>query len=460
MVFRMRGDAASRFLAIATSLNLKQTFGVKMVLLGFVACQLKIAGLLYSLLFDDNSLLWTPDGNQIDLSMVNESPGRSYNSSLRYDWSNLPPMTPLGKILERSLSQCMNESFVQHHGPQELVYFNMIPSGMASSLHTWMNPLCHASATGKVLITGQQDKFRQEWLWNDELSCALEFEKQKHASMGYEFQRKGSYSALDCYFGKHVSTLRCPPGTVAWDKPIVNHNSVWQRYGCNEYHLKYGRSGVLSAVAEWLFQNVSQLVIQEAERQIREEAFPATSDSTLDNHNHNHQEHQQELGFGHWRELPDPDSLITVHIRWGDKQREMELVTLEEVINGTKQLLTEEELNGTKAIHIYVATEDPQAVEQFRDAAAPNWRIHASGPKNPLTATEGEEVRMMDVAYESKGQAGLQSLGALLISLEANRYVLMTQSNWSRLINELRKSIVNSRCGNCTKMVDLRYGEL
>jgi len=83
---------------------------------------------------------------------------RSYNSILRYDWTNLPPMTPLGKILELSSSKCMRQ-----HGPHELVYFEMIPSGMGSSLHTWMNPLCHAALNGKVLITGGTDKFKQPW---------------------------------------------------------------------------------------------------------------------------------------------------------------------------------------------------------------------------------------------------------------------------------------------------------
>ena len=169
----------------------------------------------------------------------------------------------------------------------------------------------------------------------------------------------------------------------------------------------------------------------------------------------------QRFGFERWKELPDSNSLITVHIRWGDKQKEMELVTLDEIIDGTKQLLSEEEIAGSKPVHIYVTTEDPLAVDQFRAASASNWIVHSSGPKNPTLAKNGnKEVKMMDAAYESKGRAGLQSLGALLISLQANRYVLATQSNWSRLINELRKSVVDSRCGSCTKMIDLRYGEL
>ena len=90
------------------------------------------------------------------------------------------------------------------------VYFEMIPSsGMGSSLHTWMNPLwhCHAALNHvKVLITGGTDKFKQPWLWNDEVSCRPEFEKYKNASMAYELQRKGFSSSLDCYFGWHASS--------------------------------------------------------------------------------------------------------------------------------------------------------------------------------------------------------------------------------------------------------------
>jgi len=374
---------------------------------------------------------------------------RSYNSSLRYDWTNLPPMTPLGKILEQSSSKCTSKRFLEQHGPQELVYFEMIPSGLGSSLHTWMNPLCHASANGKVLITGSTDKFKKPWLWNDEVRCRPEFEKQKSVSMGYEYQRRGSSSALGCYFGWHATSLRCPPGTLAWNKTIVNHNSVWQRYQCHDYHQRYGRSGVLSAVAEWLFQNVSKIVVDEAERQIREEAFPvATLPGSGKALTHPNQR---------WPELPSPEDLITVHIRWGDKAREMELVEVAEYIDASKILLTEEERVGTKPVHFYVATEDPRAVVAFQQHAEDHWVVHSSGP---FIRNNAGNVGMMDTAYNSKGNAGLQSLGALLIAMEANRYILTTGSNWSRLINELRKSVLDSRCGNCTKMIDLREGEL
>ena len=139
----------------------------------------------------------------------------------------------------------------------------------------------------------------------------------------------------------------------------------------------------------------------------------------------------------------------------------MDLVTIAEFMNASKRILTEDELEGKKRVHFYVATEDPRAVAAFVAGAEDHWVVHSSGPKITIENEENaRDVRMMDTAYNSKGKAGLQSLGALLIAMEANRYILTTGSNWSRLINELRKSVVDSRCGNCTKMVDLREGEL
>ena len=66
----------------------------------------------------------------------------------------------------------------------------------------------------------------------------------------------------------------------------------------------------------------------------------------------------------------------------------------------------------------------------------------------------------MDSAYESRGRAGLQSLGALLNNPRRISTFWLHNISWSRLINELRKSVVDSHCGNRTKMIDLRYGKL
>ena len=79
-------------------------------------------------------------------------------------------------------------------------------------------------------------------------------------------------------------------------------------------------------------------------------------------------------------------------------------------------------------------------IQAFR----PSPRQRTDGPASPIWATQ------------SKGRAGLYTLIAVLIALEADSFVLTTTSNLSRLIDELRKNVVNPRCCWCTSMIDLR----
>lgn len=62
-------------------------------------------------------------------------------------------------------------------------------------------------------------------------------------------------------------------------------------------------------------------------------------------------------------------------------------------------------------------------------------------------------------AHDLGGRPGLIALGSLLVSMEANDFVLTTKSNWSRLMNELRKNVLDPRCSGRTKLVDLEPGE-
>ena len=75
---------------------------------------------------------------------------------------------------------------------------------------------------------------------------------------------------------------------------------------------------------------------------------------------------------------------------------------------------------------------------------------------NPWARGKAIEV---DIAEKSKGKYGLQVLASVLIALEADYYVLTTSSNISRLINEVRLSILDVICGNCTKVIDLQPEE-
>ena len=63
------------------------------------------------------------------------------------------------------------------------------------------------------------------------------------------------------------------------------------------------------------------------------------------------------------------------------------------------------------------------------------------------------------VAKKMDGKPGLIALGSLLVAMEANDFVLTTGSNWSRLINELHRNVLDPRCNNCTRLIDLLHGE-
>ena len=110
--------------------------------------------------------------------------------------------------------------------------------------------------------------------------------------------------------------------------------------------------------------------------------------------------------------------------------------------------------------NIYLASEDPRAVDAFKAAAPKGWNIYVDrtvaelSPYRPLKGN-----RASWTARNTQGRAGLVALGSLLVALEANDFVLTTQSNWSRLINELRKNVLDFRCDNCTRVIDLRPGQ-
>mmetsp|Transcript_37403 Transcript_37403/g.112082 ORF Transcript_37403/g.112082 Transcript_37403/m.112082 type:complete len:143 (-) Transcript_37403:99-527(-) len=110
-------------------------------------------------------------------------------------------------------------------------------------------------------------------------------------------------------------------------------------------------------------------------------------------------------------------------------------------------------------VHVYIASMDQEVLDEFREAAPEEWVIHkASNDIVTATNVTGEADAFIVLDWMSGGH-GLQSLGALLVEFQANRYVLTTRSNWSRLLNELRSNIIDPRCGGCTRMVDICYGQ-
>ena len=209
-----------------------------------------------------------------------------------------------------------------------------------------------------------------------------------------------------------------------------------------------------AASMEFLFSSVSTLVINEATRQL------------------------QQI-FGHLGTTTAPPGMIVVHIRWGDKLSEPNYIHLSatEYTNAVQKIVTE---NNITDVHILLCTEDPVAYEAFMAASKPDWLVYTEPNFQEyihfrnlvienVTGTlpaKGEMPQIPQlynlptlVSRKSEGKSSLWALASLLVALESNYFVLTTKSNWSRLMNELRKNVIDPRCNGCTRMIDLEYDE-
>ena len=204
---------------------------------------------------------------------------------------------------------------------------------------------------------------------------------------------------------------------------------------------------------EYLFSSVSARIIGQAEKAVK----------TL---------------FG---PLGAPEDMITVFIRWSDKGREGGLVSMDKYIEAVNSLVIKHQIDQPC---ILVTSEDVNAIAAFQNAKKVGWRVvHFTGQQFDPGAREVHELdgqapvegidewsgNYVNYSMEEKeslfftfgpehtGLQGAWSLVTLLLSMESKYYVLTLSSNWCRLIDELRKSIVDVDCDGCTEMVDLHH---
>jgi hypothetical protein len=151
-----------------------------------------------------------------------------------------------------------------------------------------------------------------------------------------------SLSPMLCYFQR--LELNCPGDVQAaiehpgfdpeWHLSRSNGNvqsaSEAVTPGMDTHHVR-------TADLEFLFTQVSPLLMREATRQFN-------------------------LVFGD----KVPNDLITVHICWGDKGKEMKLVKIADYIKAIHQILDQCSGSGSQGkANIFLATEDPAAIQQF-----------------------------------------------------------------------------------------------
>ncbi|CAJ1942774.1 unnamed protein product [Cylindrotheca closterium] len=346
---------------------------------------------------------------------------------LRLDWTNQVPQSPLARRIQQHQMDCSlplgNFKFRNRFG-------------LGSDLHVWSQAMCNAMHFGVRIRTVW------DWLWMDQQSCQsiiIEENKKTKRTLG---------SPLQCYFPR--AELQCPSDSeIVLEHPIFDSALFNISGGRRQGTVNWDCSSILSSESgdgnemqrrfqfqeagmEFLFGQISQHVVEEANRQ-----------------------HFLVFGSGNTSQTTTPNDLITVHIRWGDKKREMKLLQIQQYLNAIDQLV---QGRPRPVVNVFLATEDPEAVQQFQQQAPTDWKIYIDQFYTELLPhRNGNEYNGVPKAATAlEGRMGTIALGSLLVALEANEFVITTESNWSRLLNELRKSIVDPTCHGCTKVMDLK----
>lgn len=318
------------------------------------------------------------------------------NLKFRHDWSAGKLFTPLGQTINNHQTNCTKR--VHYHRQNNW--------GMGSDIHTWSQAICNSMQAGTTLL-----QLDEQWIWNDLTFCP------------------DVKQPLGCYFNIHN---HCP-SSVSNHKSIISWKHDYSR--CPKYiQDDRTRQEFRGAAMEYLFSHVDKRLVQEAEAEIVKVFGPE--------------------GI--------PNDMITVHLRWGDKKLEMKLVSQEEFVSAIDGLAKNYSIAHPK---VFLTTESQHALEsmqQYVKEHRKTWTLYNYSPSVYETRVVEKDTNMtvhhnpMAVARHTGGKIGKASVAALMMALEAKYYVLTSGSNWSRLIDELRRNVVNHVCGNCTVMVDLR----
>jgi hypothetical protein len=322
---------------------------------------------------------------------------------LRRDWRNNPPLSQSSQMILQHQSNCTLPVLTW-----DMVYF----SGIGSYTAHWSMAMCYAQEHQMRLAS-----YNPSWPWLDQTHCD---------------KKQAQRSPWLCYFPQMEYLCQGQQ-----DVSLISQNStiiIRRDKPCLRDEISGFLPDFRAATVEYIFRNVSPLVIQEAQRQIGVVFGPNGA----------------------------PKNLITVHVRWGDKKREMKLVSIDKYVDAVWKILDTHQNTTEEGVNVYLATEDPAAAEAFTQAAPKNWTIFTDVAIEELTPFRPPSSRWHCaslMAQNTLGRGGLLSMGSLLVSMEANLFVLSTGSSFGRVINEIRTRIIDPRCGNCTRLIDVRPGQ-
>jgi hypothetical protein len=104
---------------------------------------------------------------------------------------------------------------------------------------------------------------------------------------------------------------------------------------------------------------------------------------------------------------------------------------------------------------IYLVTESSDAVQEITQ------NLHQVNLTNAVVLSHGYHLsdhQKRDAIPNVHGSIGRANMVSLLLSLESRYFILTTASNWSRVIDELRRNVLEEIHGaGYTQMIDLQH---
>ncbi|KAG5191048.1 hypothetical protein JKP88DRAFT_275097 [Tribonema minus] len=158
--------------------------------------------------------------------------------------------------------------------------------------------------------------------------------------------------------------------------------------------------------------------------------------------------------------LPLPPGTISVHVRHGDKYKELELMSWGDHLGAVNAAARAQ---GWKERALFVTTDDSEVAAAVR-AGVPGWTAYIQPCEAPYGARCAEQVRCrttetdVNPGYATSDAAAdltLFSLQGLLTALEATHFAGQRGSNWVRVIDRLRMVMVGGAASFSTPYIDV-----
>ena len=354
-------------------------------------------------------------------------------------FERLPPdrLAPLTHEVQRMLyrhqfpSSCEGKTFVISSGNEEL-------AGLGSHIHIATVHMAIAWTQGRIFIW-------ENWagyIYTDPFTCGELNPDGRGDEEGAPLGAKGSPGWVDCFFRSPTNcTLQqaqsdptarrigtggigiqwgIPPNTV----PQAFH-ALWTKAGMprNDDMMKYWWRGQVAAfLTRFNPRALAKL-----------KALRLSAGSLMLNHSHASFRHNASWLEGERTGVPLPRGTVSIHIRHGDKKKEMALIPTTAYLQAADELVKRNPF-GYRDIG-FLSTEDPSAVEEVmlhNSSFRYYWwdvpRDNSNGP---------DQVAKFENTYP-KAELTMVWWLQMFIALEADAWVGTRGSNWNRLIDELR----------------------